>query len=68
MRASAYVIAISASTAKVIAIVNAAMTGTPALALVLAKSQEERQEHDDSKVFEIKFSKFQIRQRITHSQ
>ena len=37
MRSNAYVVAIAANIAKVIAIVNAAMIGTPALALALAK-------------------------------
>ena len=62
MRLNAYVVAIAACITKVIAIVNAAMIGTPALALALAKEPRGVwQEHHDSKVFEIKFSKFQIR-------
>ena len=37
MRSNAYVVGLTASIAKVIAIVNAAMIGTPALTLALAK-------------------------------
>ena len=37
MRANAYAVAIAASITKIIASVNAAMIGTPALALALAK-------------------------------
>ena len=62
MRTNAYSIAVVASISKIIASVNAAMIGTPALALALAKEPRGVwQEHHDSKVFEIKFSKFQIR-------
>ena len=62
IRVNAYAVAMAASIAKIIAIVNAAMIITPTLALALAKEPRGVwQEHHDSKVFEIKFSKFQIR-------
>ena len=61
MRSNAYVVAITASIAKVIAIVNAAMIGTPALALALAKEPRGVARTPRFKSFEIKFLKFQIR-------
>ena len=68
MRTNAYAVDIAASIAKVIAIANAAMIVTPALALALAKEPRGAARHNDSKVFEIKFLKFQICRRIAHSQ
>ena len=58
MRVNAYAVAIAASVAKVIAIANAAMIVTPALALALAKEPRGAQERRfkrsfRNKIFEI---------------
>ena len=67
MRMNAYAVAVAASIAKLIANTNTLMIVSPALTLALAKEPEERKNDDSKKVFEIKFSKFQICQRITHT-
>ena len=68
MRSNACIVAIAVSIAKVIAIVNVAMIGTPDLALALAKEPRRVARTRRFKSFEIKFSKFQILRRIAQIQ